>query len=64
MAEWKKSKLIGKRAYIPDENGRYFGDWGTIVAYDGEYYHIAFADDKNNVLIFKRDEIRIPRRQL
>ena len=60
---WKNSKLIGKIANIPSFDGKFYGDWGRIIAFDGEYYHIAFADDRNDVQIFTRDEIRIPRNQ-
>lgn len=59
MIKWKDSKLIGKRVYIPNEEGKHYGDWGRVIGYDGEYYHIAFADDKSNVLIFKRSEFHI-----
>lgn len=59
--EWKKSKLIGRRVYIPDQDGKHCGDWGIVVGYDGEYYHIAFAGDKNNTLIFVRSEIHVAR---
>ena len=57
---WKKSKLVGRRVSIPDWDGN-MTDWGIVVGYDGEYYHIAFAGDENSVLEFKRDEIRVPR---
>ena len=58
-----KSNLIGKIANIPSFDGKFHGDWGRIVAFDSEYYHISFADDKNDVKIFTRDEIHIPRNQ-
>lgn len=60
---WKTSKLIGKKVYIPNENGQHWGDWGRVIGYDGEYYHVAFADDKSNVLVFKRQEIRVHKGQ-
>ena len=61
--EWKKSKLIGKRVHIPDERGQFLGDWGIVIGYDGEYYHVAFAGDENNTLIFKRSDIHVSRLQ-
>lgn len=61
--EWKRSKLIGRRVYIPDDSGKHWGDWGIVVGYDGEYYHVAFAGDQKNTLIFKRSEIRVTRQQ-
>ena len=60
---WKESKLIGKKVYISDEHGRHMGDWGLVIGYDGEYYHIAFAGDSNNTLVFKRNEIRVAKVQ-
>lgn len=47
--------LIGK---IVNIKGRP-GDWGRVLDFDGEYYHVAFCDDKDNVLIFTRDEISV-----
>ena len=61
--KWKRSKLIGKKVYIPDERGQHWGDWGRVIAYDGEYYHVAFADDKNDTRVFLRSEIRVSRFQ-
>ncbi len=34
-------------------------DWGKVIDFDGEYYHVAIFDDMNCVLIFERDEIKI-----
>ena len=59
--KWRETKLKGKRVYIPDERGQFWGDWGIVVGYDGEYYHVAFAGDENNTLIFARREIRVVR---
>lgn len=58
-----KSKLIGKRAYITDPESWYFGEWGTIVDFDGEVYYIAIADGKTSLPIFDRDQFRVPRNQ-
>ena len=63
MAIWKKSKLIGKKVDIPDENGQFLGDWGIVIGYDGEYYHIAFAGDEENTLVFLRSEFKVCRTQ-
>ena len=60
---FRESSLIGKKVYIPDWDGKYSGDWGRIVACDGEYYHVEYADDKDSVLVFNRDEIRVCRHQ-
>lgn len=59
MVKWKETKLKGKKVYIPSFDGKHCGEWGRVIGYDGEYYHIAYADDKNNILIFKRNEFHI-----
>jgi hypothetical protein len=56
-----KSKLIGKTAYITNRDSQYYNEWGTIQYYDGDYYHIAIADGKDNLPIFSRDEFKIRR---
>lgn len=61
--DWKKSKLVGKIVDILDENGKATGNWGTVIGYDGDCYHVAFANDMNCIPIFSRDEIRVCRDQ-
>lgn len=56
-------KNIGKKCYITNKDSIYFGEWGTIKHFDGEYYHVAIADGTNCLVVFARDEIRIPRSQ-
>jgi ribosomal protein L21E len=56
-----KSKLIGKKVYITDPESIYHGEWGEIMDYDGEVYHIAIAQGKTWV-IFDRDQFRVPRK--
>lgn len=63
MVQWKPSKLIGKKVYIPDERGQQWSDWGRVIGYDGEYYHIAFADDTSGTRVFLRSEIKVMRFQ-
>lgn len=57
----KKSKLIGKIAYITDPDSIYYGEWGRIVGFDGEVYYLAIADGKGAEPIFDRDQFKIPR---
>lgn len=59
---FKKTKLIGKEVNVPNYDGE-LTDWGIIVGYDGEYYHIALFGDKNTILVFERNEIRIPHKK-
>lgn len=56
-----KSKLIGKIATIKDPDSIYYGEWGTVVDYDGEVYHVAIANGSDSLPIFDRDQLYIPR---
>lgn len=58
-----KSKMIGKLVYITDPESIYFGEWGEVMHYDGEVYHIAVAQGKNSLVIFNRDQFRVPRKE-
>lgn len=53
--------MIGDRVYIKNEDNIHFNEWGTIVDYDGKYYHVAIFGDNNCVAIFERNELYIPR---
>lgn len=57
----KKSKLIGRKAYITDPESIYYGEWGIIDYYDGEVYGIRIADGKDSLPIFDRDQFKVPR---
>ena len=61
MSIWKKTKLAGRVVDISYENGNFYGDWGVVIGYDGEHYHVAFAGDTKNVLVFLRNEFRVRR---
>lgn len=54
-------KHIGKKCYITDKDSIYYGEWGIIRHYDGQYFHVAIANDSETLVIFTRSEIRIPR---
>lgn len=56
------TRLIGKRVTITNPESIYYGEWGTILDFDGEYHYIAIADGDGSVPIFTRDEFRVPRR--
>ena len=56
--------MIGRRVYIKNQDSIHFNDWGIVVGYDGEYYHVAIYNDKNHVVIFKRNELHIPRKEV
>ena len=59
-----KSKLIGKIAYITDQESIYFGEWGTIADYDGEVYYIKIANGNGPQPIFDRDQFKVPRNSI
>ncbi len=52
--------LIGKKAYITDRSSWAYGEWGIIRDFDGEYYHIAIANGKEE-LVFMRNEFKVKR---
>lgn len=56
-----KSKLIGKKAYITDHESCYFGEWGIIADYDGDFYYIKIANYEDAIPVFGRDQFRVPR---
>lgn len=57
-----KSKLIGRRVYITDPESIYFGEWGIVDDYDGDYYYIRIADGRDSIPVFDRDQFRVPRK--
>lgn len=56
-----KSKLIGRYVDIKKGNCWSEGDWGIIVDYDGDWYHLAYCGDLDDIPVFTRDEFRVPR---
>ena len=38
--------------------GRYFGEWGIVQYFDGEYYYVGLWGDKDSSLIFERNELK------
>lgn len=56
----KLDKNIGKVAFITNKDSIYFGEWGIIKNFDGDYYYIAIAGGTDSIPVFYRDEFRIP----
>jgi len=54
--------MIDKIVIIKCKESIYNGEWGIIKYFDGEYYHIAIADDTEHLVIFQRNEFRILRK--
>ena len=57
------TKLIGKEAKITTKDSWYYGEYGIIKYFDGEYYHIAITGDNSNMCIFTRNEFKVRRGQ-
>ncbi len=55
-----KNTLAGQKVYITDKESIYFDEWGTVVDFDGECYHVAIANGKSAV-IFNRNQFKVPR---
>jgi len=51
--------LENKKVQITDKESIYYGEWGIIKKYDGEYYHIAIANGEDDLPIFNRDQFKI-----
>jgi hypothetical protein len=51
--------LIGKEVKIIDRESFHYGDWGTVVDFDGEYYYIAIFGDVNDAPIFTRNQFKV-----
>lgn len=58
------SKLIGRKAYITDSESWYYGEWGIIADYDGDYYYIMIANGDGSVPVFNRNQFRVPRKEV
>lgn len=52
------SKLVGRFAYIKGRPG----EWGVIVDYDGDWYHLAWCGDASSLLVYNRNELHVPRK--
>lgn len=59
----KKSKMIGKVAYVTDKESIYFEEWGVIAQFDGECYHLKIANGSGAMPMFDRDQLYVPRQQ-
>ncbi|GIP61108.1 hypothetical protein J15TS10_49220 [Paenibacillus woosongensis] len=55
-----------KKVFIIDKDSMYFGHWGFIEKYDGEFYHVSGGSISSSygelTPIFNRDQIRITRK--
>lgn len=56
-----ENSLIGKLVNIT--KGFYSGEWGRVIAFDGEYYYIAVAEDRNCMPVFARNEFKVCKNQ-
>ena len=51
--------LIGRKVYIIDKDSQYYGEWGVILHFDGEQYHVSIAEGNNATPIFDRDQFKL-----
>ena len=51
--------LVGREVRIVARSSWACGEWGRIVHYDGQNYHIALWDDAQPLLVFSRKEIKV-----
>jgi len=49
-------KLIGSVVYVKPM----YNEWGVVVDYDGDVYHIAMWNDRSSVPIFDRKDFTVP----
>ena len=54
--------MIDKLVIIKNKDSIYCGEWGIIKHFDGEYYHIAIANDTKHLVVFERDEFTVRRK--
>lgn len=55
-----KNDLTGRMVTITSKDSIYYGEWGIVKGYDGEYYYIAMWNGETE-MIFSRDEFRVRR---
>ena len=52
--------LIGKLVTITDKESWLCGEWGRVIAFDGDYYYITIADG-DEFFAFYRQDFRVRR---
>jgi hypothetical protein len=55
---------IGRKVNIIDKESMYYSEWGTVQAFDGEYYHVAIANDTDCVPIFLKDQLEFSKTRI
>lgn len=53
------SSLIGRKVDIVDKDSVHYGDWGRVLDFDGDNYHVAMMEDKDFVCVFSRRDLKI-----
>lgn len=56
-----KTTLIGKKVDITNKESIYFGEWGVVKDFDGDYYFIAIANGTDSLPVFYRNEFKVVR---
>jgi len=57
------SKLVGKYAYITDQDSVHYQEWGEIIGFSHGVYHIIMDTDKKIAVDFNREQFKVPTRQ-
>lgn len=56
----KALDMTGKIVDITAKESWAYGEWGVIKYFDGEFYHVAIANDEST-LVFSRNEFKVRR---
>lgn len=51
--------MIGRKVNIKSRDSFHDGGWGTVRYFDGERFHVAMYNGKDDVCVFSKDEIKI-----
>lgn len=53
------SSLIGRKVDIIDKDSMHYGGWGRVIYFDGDDYHVAMYEGKDDVCVFNRRDLKI-----
>lgn len=54
-----KQSLVGKRVIITNKDSWFYGEWGTVEFFDGDYYHVSIANGQDIFPIFDKKEFKL-----
>jgi len=50
--------VVGDKVIITDKDSIYYKEWGRIIKFDVDYFHIAIADGNDSLSVFDRDQFK------